>query len=131
MGIYVPELGQAVFGNQWGEFEAENIGDAAIEHTLREIGRVFWNKNQREWDWHETPGLKGIRFQCYWWGDDDAQEASVPNLQIEGSDVEIRWYKHPGRGNTTSRKMSPDDWHHWLNLAMSVIRENDLVEERP
>lgn len=62
------ELGQMVFGNPWGEYECPHWVDALVRELLREIERVFWNKNQREWDRCEDPKIPGVEFRPYYWG---------------------------------------------------------------
>ena len=118
----IPELGQALYGNPCGEYDAGDLGRACLMAAIDEIGRVFGNREQRTWDGYEDPGIDGVEFRPYYWGDDDA-EAEKPNLAYGG--IEIRWYKHPGRGTTVQREVTPDEWATWLTSILRVIQEAD------
>lgn len=125
---YEPEIGQICFGNPWGEFDAGELGRACVLMLLDQVARVFWNREQREWDRCEDPKIPGMAYQSYWWGDEDAPEASRPNLSL-GDDIEVRWYKHARRGTTTQRRVTPDEWRDWINRGMALIHECD--REKP
>ncbi len=86
------EIGQLVFGNPWGDHACPHWCDALVREILEQIDRVFWNRNQREWDKQEDPGIAGITYNPYYWGNDEDQAARA-NL-AHGS-VEVRWYKYP------------------------------------
>ena len=118
------ELGQMIFGNPAGGFGTDEYTDALVKYLLSEIGRIYWNKNQDEWDYHDDPGLKGVEFRPYYWGDDN-KEAEKPNLKFSHSPQEIRRYKHPGRGQSSSLKMDEKQWREWFEGALKVIRENE------
>lgn len=120
------ELGQAIFGNPTGDYEISDLGKACLHAVLDEIGRVFWNREQREWNCSDDPRIPGIEFRPYYWGDDE-QEAALPNLSFAG--VEIRWYKHPGRGTTANQAMSPNDWAAWLTSALAAVEAADEDDE--
>jgi len=120
---YEPELGQSCFGNPTGEYEVSEVGKACVEHILKEVSRTFWNNNQKEWDTYVSPEFESIDIQPYYWGDDEELKKR-PNLKF--GDVEIRWYKHPGRGLSVNKPMTPDDWHLWLNAVIEAIRKQDV-----
>jgi len=122
-----PELGQMVFGNPTGEVGTEEFADALITELLHEIGRVFWNREQREWDGYEDPKIKGMIFNSYYWGDDE-EIAKRPNLKFETSDQEIRWYKHSGRGQSCTCEWSTDQWNGWFVSALKIIRAGDTTK---
>lgn len=52
-----------------------------------------------------------------------------PNFQFE--DVEIRWYKYPGRGMSTNKDWTSDEWRAWFDRCLKTIRdfEGDLHSE--
>jgi hypothetical protein len=127
---YEPELGQAIFGNPTGDHALPAMVSLAFEGIRGDIEIAYWNRFQREFE----PGLPlvkgeipGIAWRPYWWGDEDAPEASLPNLTFE--DVEIRWYKHFGRGMSCNVEMTPDRWfafiarmkHHISRISMDHI----------
>lgn len=121
-----PELGQMLFGAPTGEYGTSELGDACVKHVLAEIDRVFWNRNQKKWDRYEDPKIPGVTFRPYYWGDDEP-EAALPNLTIDGSPVEIRWYKYPMRGGSVNLDLTPDAWQEWLNLSIRTIQKADTI----
>lgn len=127
---YVPELGQFAFGNPTGEYEIQEIGEAAIGHLLDEIERVYWNvygktiSFDNEGDAEDWNGLgSGIEWHAYWWGGDDTEEALRPNLST--GLTRIRWYKHPGRGMSIEQAKTPDEWSAWLDSALRRVRATE------
>lgn len=68
---YEPEVGQMLFGNATGSYAPGELGEACLQHALNEIERVFWNREQRQWDRHEDPAIPQITFRPYYWGDCD------------------------------------------------------------
>ena len=119
---YEPELGQACFGNPWGEYEATEPVQSFLMYILDEIARVFWNNQQQEWDRHEDPNIPGIEFRGYYWGGDE-EEAAKPNFKLLSMpEVELRWYKYPGRGLTVNRYRSLEEWALWFEECLAVIR---------
>lgn len=127
LNIRKMELGQAVFGNPVGNYETERYQDALVLSLLDEIDRVFWNKNQKQWDRHEDPKLTGVVFRPYYWGDNE-DEASLCNLCFDFSDQEIRWYKHPGRSMSVTLAWTPDEWVKWYSNALNLIESHDTIE---
>lgn len=128
---YTPELGQWAFGAPTGEYAVSSLGSAAIAALLDEMRRVFWNRQGQEIDYRseadaETWNAYGtdIEWHAYWWGDEDSAEASRPNLTF--SEIEIRWYKWPGRGESVSHAMLPQEWHEWLDRALEAARKADV-----
>mgnify|MGYP001558513855 CR=1 FL=1 len=179
--MYEPEVGQSLFGNPWGEYEASVQVEAFLDYILAEIKRVYWNVNQQEWDEYEAPKILGIEYRPYYWGECtcgwdtfekeklDKRKADnkhkqdcfrsgdnikpsgfyqecikefggdacyghkstcasvLPNFKFE--DVEIRWYKHPGRGMSVNKNMSDTEWAEWLNRCIATIRKADIEIE--
>jgi len=116
------ELGQMAFGNSVGEYSCPEFVTALLTHLLNEIGMAFWNKNQEEWDTNDDPEIPGIVFNPYYWGD-DPQEAGKPNFKFE--DVEIRWYKHPGRSMTVNKSLTEKQWRVWFDKCLKRIQSYD------
>lgn len=125
---YEPELGQAIFGCPTGEYELPQYVMAFLSAILDEIDRVFWNVNQREWDRLEDPKIPNIIYHPYYWGDNEKLEER-PNFVFEK--VEIRWYKHPGRGTTCDVDWGCGAWVEWFIQCMKSIHtyEKTLDEE--
>jgi hypothetical protein len=121
------ELGQIIFGNPTGEYGTPTYADALIEWLLREIERVHWNKYQKEWDRYNPVNLNGIDFRGYYWGE-ASEESELPNLKFDGLQQEIRWYKHPHRGQSCTIKMDEKQWIEWFNAALKIIQDNDTKD---
>ena len=119
---YMPELGQAVFGCPFGGWECPDYVEALLDSLLKEIERVYWNINQKKWDLYEDPKLKDIEYRPYYWGEDE-KEAIKPNFKY--GKIEIRWYKHVGRGMTINKNMTRYKWVEWFNECLKVIRDQD------
>ena len=117
MTKYVPELGQACFGNAIGQHDMPDYAEALLLQLLEAIKIVYWNKYQERWDVRDNPEIPGIEFRGYQWscdcrdGHDDSCDTQKPNFACDG--VEIRWYKHPGRGMSTNQELTPDQWCFW------------------
>ena len=118
------ELGQAIFGNPTGNYGTHEYTDALIEALLSEIERVYWNKNQNQWDRHDDPKLKGVEFRPYDWSENE-ETIVLPNLKFSHSPQEIRWYKHSGRGQSSTLQMDEKQWREWFDGAMEIMRSNE------
>lgn len=140
-----PELGQIVgFAAGTGSYGTSDQVDALVMDLIHEIERVFWNREQREWDssWScEDPKIQGVtvrgfrypKYDCF---DDvpeseqeeaarDTAEAALPSF--EHGEVAIWWYKYPGRSMSSNREMSAEGWFAWHASALAAIRS---VERR-
>lgn len=113
-----PEIGQLLTGNPWGEFDCPHWCTALVHEIVREIERVFWNKNQRKWDHREDPRIPGIEFRPYYWGDDET-EAYKSNLAH--GNIEVRWYKHPGRGMSLNVDATTEQIISWFDAVIRAI----------
>lgn len=117
------EIGQMAWGNPTGDYGTETLQDALIAFLLVEIDRVYWNKNQQDLgDNYSDCNLDGVELRSYYWGDDE-EEQKKPNLKFDFSPQEIRWYKHPGRGQSCSIKWKTKEWIDWFNKALKVINK--------
>ena len=127
MEAYQPELGQAVFGQDSEAYGVPEHGKALLLYLLSEVGRVYWNCNQKEWEWSVMPDpqIPGLQVRPYNWSDDDAP----PNFVF--GDVAIRWYKHPGRGLSCNRDLDAvtDGWIIWFGTVMAAILAKDNGHE--
>ena len=116
------ELGQLIYGNPTGDYACPEWVNALVEEIISEIWRVYWNANQREWNKLDDPQIPGIEFRPYYWGDDPV-EAGKPNLKH--GDIEVRWYKHPGRGQSLNVEPTPERMIGWFESALATIRKCD------
>jgi len=124
-----PELGQICFGNPTGSYGTKEWQDALIESILEKVGIIYWNRYQQRWPRWYDPNIKGMTFRPYYWGDKE-EEKGKPNLVFDFSPQEVRWYKHPGRGQTISLQMSNDEFINWYETAMSLLDETMENDER-
>ncbi len=124
MKQYKPELGQLCFGNPVGIYELPEYVAAYLDYIYYEIDRVYWNRFQKEREEHWNPEIKEIEHREYYWGD-EKKEAEKPNFKFK--DVEIRWYKHKGRGMSCNKELTTDEWKDWFNDCLKIIRTYDIT----
>lgn len=127
---------QAAYGT-WLRFECDDFVEALLDKILEEIKRVHWNVYQHQWEvtWHgdsiEDPEIPGIIFTRYYDGcpcEDEPEHRPDcrhmrPNLQFE--DVMFSWYKYPGRGMSSNKDWSSDEWRSWFDRCLKQIRKFD------
>ena len=248
MNQYEPEIGQAVFGCDWGNYETPEYVGAFLEHILNEIARVYqhpakmapglafkiikhkiikhldWNIHQREWDRADDPAIPGVDYRPYYWGEctcgfeeedggwhtawesehchtetcfynryrnekkaycplfgtpskgnfglrhehmtewakanglpgapwgmavycdcgydelyaqeygkrrethNHAPDCPIVLPNFEFGEVEIRWYKHPGRGQSCNVKWDERQWRVWFDECMKAIAQWEQLE---
>jgi hypothetical protein len=68
----------------------------------------------------QDPKIPGIEVRPYYWGEDE-KEAEKPNFKFK--DVEIRWYKYPGRGMSCNVDWSEKEWRKWFEECLSHLRK--------
>lgn len=114
------ELGHMLFGPEPGAVEMSNYAEAAFWFIHHEIKRIYWNKNQKEWDGRvEDPELPGITWNAYDW--DGASDA--PNFAFD--EVKVWWYKYPGRGMTCNVDWDANQWAAWMDKCLAAVRKAD------
>jgi hypothetical protein len=123
MNEYTPELGQYCYGNAYGQYEMPQYAIVLLQGILQYISITVWNRDQVEWDKYTDPGIPGIEYRPYWWGNEDAPEATMPNLGCGG--VKVFWYKYPGRGMSVDKNLSPAEWAEWFNACLAAIDKVD------
>jgi len=124
---YEPEIGQAVFGAPWREFECPDFVRSGLEYLDNEIRRVEGN-NGRE---YSSPlANSGASFQtpifemrAYYWGDEE-EESCKPNFEC--GDFEISWYKYFGRGTTMNQDVDANGFAKILDRCLKSMRERDV-----
>ena len=128
---------QAFMGGVWCKYQCDDFVEALLSAVLGEIKRVHWNVYQHQWgpSWHadqvEDPCIDGIVFTRYYDGcecEDEAQHApecrhARPNFQHE--DVQFRWYKYPGRGMSTNKDWTAEEWRAWFFHCLATVRAFD------
>jgi len=119
---YIPELGQFTHGNSFDEYECPEYVIALFQYIIEEIERVYWNRNQKEWDKYEDPKIPRIKYKSYYWGE-DPKEAKKPNFSFDT--IELRWYKHIGRGMIVNQEYTVGQWQRWFDRCIKQIRKYD------
>jgi hypothetical protein len=121
----------------WCRYNVGDFVEALFMAILKEIERVHWNVYQHRWgpSWHsdqvEDPMIPGISFTRYYDGckceDEDEHRPDCrhakPNFQHE--DVQFRWYKYPGRGMSTNKDWTADEWRAWFQRCLDTVRSFD------
>ncbi len=140
------ELGQIIHNNPVG-LPCPAYVAALVAEIQREISRVYWNVNQKQWpgdshfDWWafdkadrakypqndpEAINVPGMQWHDYYnWGgspddpDWDQAKADRPNFSFEG--VEIRWYKRFGRSMNVNVAWTPEQWVRWYDRCAQTL----------
>ena len=120
---FEPELGHAIFGQGWQDHDASPMLEAALVAIDRELDRVMWNINQKQ---YSSPfGNTGNDFECptfkveaYSWNEEYDQP-----FNFKWKDVEISWYKYLGRDTSVNQNISNDRIAEMLNECLEAIRQ--------
>ena len=128
---YQPELGQAVFGQPFKQYEAPDWVEAFLRAIESELERVQWNIHQVEYrSPFSNTGNKykndTFEVEAYDWDEERDQP-----YNFKWKDFEIGWYKYCGRGMSMSREITPDEGVQMLNECLRSVREQDrdILEE--
>ena len=68
-----PTIPQALFGNPTGTYDCPDFVEALVASLFEEIGRVYWNKNQEQWEKESDPDFKCLTVRPYSWGECDCE----------------------------------------------------------
>lgn len=123
---YEPELGQAVFGQPWKEYDCPEWLIAMLDYLNKELERVMWNRHQEE---YLSPfSNTGNEFKCdtfhvqaYSWDEEQDQP-----YNFKWKDVEISWYKYLGRGTTVNQKIGFNKANKMFEQCLNSIRRMDV-----
>ncbi|MNU36368.1 hypothetical protein D3C71_249830 [compost metagenome] len=129
MTEFVPELGQAVFGQPHQEHAVPDIMLAALTMVSDELSRVMWNIHQETYD---TPfSNTGNEFKndvfhavAYSWGDDEQP------YNFAWKDLRISWYKRLIRGCSSNIPVTPDLAAQCLEECLASILRMEEEHER-
>lgn len=97
--IYEPELGQAVYGKSWFEFE---INDNELE-ALRLIQEKYFTNWQKDPFGNTGAKCDGdcFKIEAYSWDENYDQP-----YNFSWKDWRVKWYKWLGRGTTCNRHIT-------------------------
>ena len=118
---YIPELGQACFGQAWKSYKSSNLLYSALYAIHEELCRVMWNIDQEEYD---SPFMNTAnRFDCdifsveaYSWNEDYVQP-----WNFKWNDIEVSWYKYLGRGMSVNRILTNDEISIMLDSCLEAL----------
>ena len=118
---YIPELGQACFGQPYLQHGCSYLCKATLESISSEWDRVMWNINQKELP--NPFGNTGARWKCdefevnaYDWNEDNEQ-----SYNFKWKDIEISWYKYLGRGMSCNRDLTPQEISTMLDACLEAL----------
>lgn len=104
-----------------------NLIVAVLSEIEYEMGRLYWNKNQKELvspfqNTGESYENKTFQVHAYNWAGDDSE----PNFHWKGG-ISIFWYKHYRRGTQvkSTRPLTLDIVNDMLNDCINSMR-NDI-----
>ena len=127
MKRYEPELGQAVFGQPWQQYECPEWLIAMLEYLEKELERVMWNVEQKEYTspFRNTGNSfrnEVFEVHAYSWN-----EAEDQAYNFKWKDVEINWYKYLGRGTTVNQKIGFNKANKMFLACLESIRQLDVL----
>lgn len=117
---YAPELGQALFGNPTCQHDFDAMPSS---YAVEEMLNVLWHFV--DGDSYEPFSNDVFEMRPYYWGDVE-EETDKPNFLHRASGLEIRWYKHIGRGMTVNKHVCPECF-----LPIFAECMNSLQGDRP
>lgn len=106
------------------EHPMTDFSRALFEYVRSEIERVYGNRYQKQWDGNSDPEIPGITWNPYDW---HYEEYPEPNFSF--GEIEIRWYKYPGRGMTCNVQWTASEWARWFYKALETVREADKIDD--
>lgn len=123
MRKYKPELGQAVFGQPYKQYDCPEWLESFLWSIDSELQRVMWNIKQEECD---SPfGNTGAKFKndvfevnAYDWNEENEQK-----YNFKWKDLEISWYKYCGRGMSVNQKIGLSKGERMLNECLESLRK--------
>ena len=130
MKNYKPELGQAVFGQPFKEYEAPEWLISFLTTISCALELQMWNKNQETYDSpFSNTGNKYenevFTAEAYSWDEETKQP-----FNFKWKDLEISWYKYLGRGTTLNRELTSDEGVKMLNECLESIGKIWKLDDR-
>lgn len=121
---FVPELGQAAFGQPGFEFGVPEIMKAVLAALDDAYRRVYWNVKQE--DCPSPFGNNGtslvtpvFEVHAYSWGDEEQP------FNFSWRDLKLRWYKWSGRSVSANMAITPDMAAQCLDECLASIEAMD------
>jgi hypothetical protein len=119
------ELGNMVFGHSRGAWQVPR--NAAYEGPLDVLFEAaglssYGYPNDPDADYFDNDVWSA---RSYWWGDEEAPEADLPNFIHKPSGLELRWYKYPMRDSYFNREISPLEWFNIIQECVTSLQKGE------
>lgn len=129
----VPESAPATVAASPAERPMPSYAIALFLQLVSELEMTHWNLYQEAWDKFHDVNISGIRWSPYDWND-DTPESKAPNFMWHtGPDwtrsLELRWYKHAGRGMTCTVEWTPAQWCLWYDAISNYLNEYEHAHD--
>lgn len=109
------ELGNFVFGHSRGAWPIPRYYYEGIFDRL--VYAIHPNAR-----WIEPFDNDVFSIRSYWWGDEEAPEATLPNFLHKPSGLEIRWYKYPFRDSYSNRAFTSGELSTIVDECIKSLR---------
>lgn len=104
------EIGNLLFGRSRGSFAVDRSLQDSFEweQLINMSDSDFYGHTSNKCKENDVSGYENEVFAIrpYWWGDDDALQAQMPNFLYKPTGFEIRWYKYPFRDSYMNKNLS-------------------------
>jgi hypothetical protein len=122
MDEYIPELGQAIFGQPYKKYSASDLFIAALQCLRDRLEmNIFYNYTSPFGNYGNSFKCDTFEVEAYSWDENYDQP-----YNFKYKDIEVSWYKYLGRGTTINRKVSNDEIAGMLTDCLKAI---DKYEE--
>ena len=124
---YEPELGQMMFGQDYGDYEVPEF----VEWDLLSLSTII----KRDDSMGEGAEFDSDVFTMrrYYWGDCTCGEKNnehlpdcrvdKPNFFYRPTGLAVYWYKYIGRGMSANREITLDEWQDVYDHCRRTVRE--------
>ena len=117
------ELGNLVFGHSRGNWSVPR--EDAYEQPLVEL----FEELLPECVPYGTDFDNDVfTMRTYWWGDEDAPEAIMPNFLHKRTGLELRWYKYALRDSYMNREVSQEEWRQIMDECIASVKKEPARE---
>lgn len=124
------ELGNLMFNTNANQnYECPNYIVALLREIQRQLDRIMWNINQKEYDnpFENSANsfeLGNFKIQAYSWNEEANQEYNfiykVDKSKANMPDLKISWYKYLGRDTTINQEIDS-------NVMVDIF--NDIIDQ--
>jgi hypothetical protein len=83
-----------------------DLGRACFFEAYRIFQIAYWNNNQKQWESWMDGAIGEVKVFASHDGEVE------PNFIYK--DVELTWYKNPGRSMQVNKELTPDEWNTWI-----------------